>query len=266
MRLSRVRLRLAGVFVALLAAAPAGAIDIRTGAQEGAAPKFVAQMVEGKPRIGGLCIDIMRAVEHVEPELRFVGDQRWFPHVRLEAGIAHGQFDLVCGLIRTPERESMHGFIDTPLFEVDYLLTVRSNDTVQVQDWVDVRNLGEQGVVLTMHGYGGVLSYMQKIGGLRIDAGGRDSKVNLEKLLAGRGRFFVHRNPGIYGEVARSGLQDKVKVLPVVMYKESFYMMVARSMSGETREKLSRALLRLSGNGELAQIANRWREAGKPAE
>jgi polar amino acid transport system substrate-binding protein len=266
MTLAPLRRQLAGVFAALLATAPACALEVRTGAQEAAAPKFVAQTVNGKARIGGLCIDIMRALERTEPELKFVGDQHWFPHARLSSGMAHGQFDLLCALIRTPEREALYGFIDTPLFAVDYLLTVRANDDVRVRDWADVRNLGEYGVVLTMHGYDGILSHLKQVGGLHIDAGGRDTRVNLEKLLAGRGRFFVHRNPGIYGEVARSGLQNKVKILPLPMYKENFYMMVARSMPQDTREKINRALLAMTNSGELGSITRQWQDSAELAQ
>ena len=155
---------------------------------------------------------------------------------------------------------AVHDFIDTPLFPVEYLLTVRANDPVQVRDWADVRALGEQGVVLSLHGFAGILSHMRSVGGLRIDAGGRDTKVNLEKLLAGRGRFFIHRSPGVYGDIARSGLQDKVRVLPAVMYAEVFYLMVARSMPQDVKDKINHALARLAGNGELARITRLWSE------
>jgi hypothetical protein len=30
----------------------------------------------------GLCIDIMRAIEQIDPGLRFVGHQRWKPLIR----------------------------------------------------------------------------------------------------------------------------------------------------------------------------------------
>ena len=248
---------IAGLF---LAAAPVRAIDVRTAAQEGSSPKFVAIQVNGKPAVGGLCVDIMRAVERIEPDIRFVGDQEWMPLIRVESRLVHGQADAVCGIIRTPEREAVHDFIDTPLFPVEYLLTVRANDPVQVRDWADVRALGEQGVVLSLHGFAGILSHMRSVGGLRIDAGGRDTKVNLEKLLAGRGRFFIHRSPGVYGDIARSGLQDKVRVLPAVMYAEVFYLMVARSMPQDVKDKINHALARLAGNGELARITRLWSE------
>ncbi len=251
---------LCNAVVALLLAAPCHAVDIRTVAQEGAFPKFISIDVQGKPHIGGLCVDIMRAIERVDPDLRFVGDQQWIPLIRIEVGMNAGKIDAACGLIRTSERKAKFDFIDTPLFPVNYLLVVRATDDVQVKDWTDVRNLGENGVILTIHGFVGILSHLREVGGLRIDTGGRDTKVNLEKLLAGRGRFFIHRSPGVVGEIASSGLRDKVKILPTIMYSETFYMMVARSMAPQVRDKINKALQQLTASGELAKLSKKWDE------
>jgi ABC-type amino acid transport substrate-binding protein len=251
------------IAVAFAVAGPVGATDIRTVAQEGAFPKFVALEHAGKPPIGGLCVDIMRAIERIEPELHFVGDQQWVPLIRIEVGMTAGKIDAACGLIRTSERKAKFDFIDTPLFPVNYLLVVRAADDVQVKDWADVRKLGEHGVILTIHGFVGILSHLREVGGLRIDTGGRDTKVNLEKLLAGRGRFFVHRSPGVAAEVASSGLRDKVKILPTIMYSETFYMMVAKSMAPAVRDKMNRALTQLAASGELAKLSKKWDERGE---
>lgn len=246
--------------VTLFLAVPCGAIDIRTVAQEAGFPKFAAIEDQGKPQVGGLCVDIMRAIERVDPELRFVGDQQWVPLIRIEAGMIAGKLDAACGLIRTNERKAKFDFIETPLFPVNYYLVVRANDEVHVKDWSDVRQLGENGVILTIHGYVGILSHMRELGGLRIDAGGRDTKVNLEKLLAGRGRFFIHRSPGVFSEVASSGLRDRVKILPTIMYTENFHMMVARSMAPQVKDKINKALIQLTASGELTKLSKKWEE------
>ncbi len=246
--------------IALGLAAPCRAIDIRTVAQESGSPKFVTLDANGKRQIGGLCVDIMRAIERVDPDLRFVGDQQWVPLIRIEAGITAGKIDSACGLIRTAQRKEKFDFIDTPLFPVNYLLVVRAGDDVQVKDWSDVRSLGEHGVILTIHGFVGILSHLHELGGLRIDTGGRDTRVNLEKLVAGRGRFFIHRSPGVVGEIASSNLRDKVKILPTVMYSETFYMMVSKSMPPAVKDKINKALLQLTASGELAKLSKKWDE------
>lgn len=252
--------QLAAGALGLLLGAHALASDIRTVAQQGSAPKFIAIDVDGKAQVGGLCIEIMRAIERADPSLRFVGDQQWQPLMRAELGLAAGTLDAACGLIRTAEREAKYDFIDTPLFPASYLLVVRADDQVRVNDWQDVRNLGERGVILSIHGYAGILAHLRGVGGLRVDAGGRDAKVNLEKLLAGRGRFFIHRSPGIAGAIASAGLQDRVKVLPTIMYSENFCMMVSKTMAPQVKEKINQALVQLSASGELAKLSKKWDE------
>lgn len=244
----------------LLLAAPARALDLRTAAQEGAYPKFVALGPDAKSQIGGLCVDIMRAIERVEPDIKFVGDQMWQPLARVEAGVAHGQLDVACGLIKTKEREAKNSYVDAALFPVNYYLAVRVDDDVQVKDWDDIRKLGDQGVILSIQGFVGVLSHMNALGGLRIDVGGRNARVNLEKLIAGRGRFFIHRSPGIEAEILSAGVQSKVKLLPTVIYTERFYMMVARAMPAETKEKMRKAIVALSASGDMAKIVKKWEE------
>src|SRR4051812_7351279 len=101
-----------------LASIPAGATDVRTAAQEGSYPKFTALSADSKAHIGGLCIDIMRGIERVEPDLRFVGDQNWQPLMRIEAGVQGGQLDAACGLLKTPARLEKMDFIEAPLFPV----------------------------------------------------------------------------------------------------------------------------------------------------
>jgi len=77
-----------------------------------------------------------RAIERVEPDIRFVGDQKWQPFARLLASLTAGELDAVT------------------------------------------------------HGYG-IVSVLDGLGGLQIDAGARDANANLDKLVAGRGRFYI---------------------------------------------------------------------------
>lgn len=252
------RVRFAGaVFAASLAAAPLHAAEIRTAAQEATTPKFTPLYPDRKTPIGGLCVDIMRAIERIDPDLAFVGDQTWQPLVRVEAGVAHGQLDAACGFLRTREREAKFTYIDPPLYSMNYFLAVRADDTVQVGNWDDVRQLGDQGTVLVAHGFG-IIRQLEKMGGLKIDSGGRDAESNLAKLVAGRGRFFIHRSPGIQHEITRAGMQGKVRVLPAAMHTENFYMVVSKKLPVATCEKIRNAIIRLNANGEIARLLSQW--------
>lgn len=234
-------------------------IELRTAAQVSTAPKYIPHSHADGNAITGLCIDINRAIEQLDPTLRFVGDQNWQPTTRLEAEMSTGTLDVACGLSRNREREARFDYLEPPLFSVRYFLIVRAGDTVQVKNWEDVRALGEQGVVLMIHGFG-PMARLKEMGGLRLDAGATDARTNLMKLLAGRARFYYHRSPGLLGEIRQAGVEGKVSVLPTVMDLQQFYMVVGKSVSPAVRTRLSRAIARLESGGELKRLVDKWYE------
>lgn len=247
-----------GALLFCAAPQPAAAItEIRTAAQEATEPKFVVLPQGGKPVVGGLCIDIMRAIERVAPDLKFVGDQAWEPLVRVEAGVANGTLDCACGFLRNSQREARFNYIEPPLFPVNYHLVVRADDDLQVNSWDDVRRLGDQGTILVINGFG-MIKRLHDIGGLKIDSGAMDSKTNLEKLLAGRGRFYIHRSPGIVAEIAKAGMHGKVRILPTVIHSEKFHMVTSRSLAPATVERMRKAIAQLEKTGELKRLLEKW--------
>lgn len=243
-------------------AAPMPAVEVvqlRTAAQLASAPKFVQQGEGGGKQVRGLCVDINRAIERQDPGLQITGDQNSLPLTRIEAQMRSGDLDMACGLLRTSERESIYTYVDPGLFTVAYYLVARADDPVEISNWDDVRGLGEQGTILLIRGHGTV-SRLKEVGGLRIDAGAGDSKTNLQKLIAGRGRFYYHRVPGIATEIHRAALEGKVRVLPTAMDTQRFHMMVGRHVAPETLDRLKTALTQLAGSGELKRLFDRWFE------
>lgn len=250
--------RIAGIALAL-ASLPLCASDLRTAAQKASDPKFVAYYQDGNVVVGGLCVDIMRAIERAEPGITFVGTDSWLPFIRIETGLNTGQLDAACGFLRNREREARFVYLDPPLFSVNYFLVVRADDDVQINSWDDIRKLGDQGVILVNHGFG-MSTQLKGLGGLRVDSGGQDSKANLEKLLAGRGRFYIHRSPGVRADILKADLQDKVKILPTVMHTEAFFMVVSKKLAPATRERLRKAIVQTNANGDMATLFKKWDE------
>ena len=243
----------------LLVPAAWAATEIRTAAQLASEPKFLALGEDSRTAIGGICIDIMRAIESVDASLKFVGDQAWQPLARIEAGMANGDLDVSCGLLRTAAREARYTYIDTPLFPVSYHLIVRADDDVKINNWNDVRKLGDNGIILVINGFG-ILSKLEELPGLKIDSRAYTSKGNFDKLLAGRGRFYYHRSPGIHAEIRNAGIEGKVRILQPPMYKEKFYMAASKRLAPETIGRLSKALGLLEHNGQLAKLLKKWDE------
>lgn len=235
------------------AAMSAAATELRTAAQEDSEPKFVSQ--NGK--VSGLCVDIMRAIEKTDPSLKFVGEQNWVPLKRIEFMVQNRQLDVACGFIRNKEREANYQIVMPRLFPVQYKLVVRTNDTVSVQNWDDVRKLGPAGVILVNSGSGPV-KRLEEQGGLRIDSGARTSASNLQKLASGRGRFFYYRIPGLTRELTHSGLIEQLKVLPAVLESDDFYLMAGNHVAKDTVTRLDAAVKALESKGELSSLLAKW--------
>jgi ABC-type amino acid transport substrate-binding protein len=245
-------LLLAAVCAPLRAAEPA--ILLRTAAQEGTEPKFIAA---GKDRIEGLCIDIMRAVEQLDAGLRFVGDQRWKPLIRAYSELESGVEDVQCAVQRSPDREKRFNFIGPALYTIEYHFLARSNDNLVIQDWDDVRKLAPDGVVLINRGFaaGDILA---AIGGIDIDASATSQDLNLQKLIAGRGRLYFHRGPGLQKLLERTRTTGKVKILPQVMFSAKLYFATSKQLARATSERLAAALYQLEKKGELERLMRKW--------
>lgn len=228
---------------------------IRTAAQEASEPKFISITVDGKPAVGGICIDIMRAIEAIEPAIKFTGDQEWLPLARMQSN----QMDAICGLLYTKERALKYEYVDIPLFSVSYMLVVRADDEIQVSDWDDIRKLGSEGVILSMHNFA-INDYLKNLGGLQLDTTAVSSRSNLNKLLARRGRFYCHRSPGIVAEIRKAGLEGKVRILPKVMLKEQLYMVLSKNLGSEQIKRIKTAITQLDSQGILARLFEKYQE------
>ena len=255
LRLSQ-RLHAVLLLCCALLAAPAWAQPtvLRVVAQEGTEPKFIPA---GIGRVVGLCVDLFRAIEHVDPSLQFVGDQQWLPLLRAHSELATHQHDALCAVQRTDERARQYVFLDPPLFQFKYQLIARVDDAASIGNWDDVRRLGAAGVVLTNRGYT-TPEMLASIGGLQVDSSATSPAINLHKLVAGRGRFFLHRAPGMQGFIDRAGVAPRVKILPTVMATTDVYMAMGTHVDPAVRLRVRRAVEQLEKSGELARLLKKW--------
>jgi ABC-type amino acid transport substrate-binding protein len=232
----------------------APAVVLRVAAQEGTEPKFIPA---GKGRIVGFCVDLFRTIERIDPGLIFMGDQQWLPLLRAHYELANHQHDALCAVQRTEERARLYAYLDPPLFPLRYMLIARGNDNVVINDWADVRNLGKQNVVLVNRGYA-TAEVLEGVGGLQVDASATSPLINLQKLIAGRGRFFLHRGPGLNGFIERAGAAGKVKILPQVMFSTDVYMAMGTHVDPAVRLRVQRAVEQMERSGELARLVRKW--------
>ncbi|WP_343729912.1 ABC transporter substrate-binding protein [Duganella sp.] len=239
---------------AALLAVQGGAVELHTSAHINTEPKFAAG--PGK-KVVGLCVDLLRALERADPGMRFVGDQNWMPMMRAMTETRAGRQDVVCGLAHTAQRAVQFVYLQPVLWHIDYVLVARENDDVVVNSWEDVRKLGAQGVVLSDRGmYASHLVESQA--DVTFDSSAASSEHNLKKLLAGRGRFYLHRVQGLDSLLLESGVKPQVRVLPVIMGRVPLYFTVGQHVDTGMAQRMQQGLLTLQKNGELARIRRRW--------
>lgn len=236
--------------------ASGAAQELRTAAQENSVPKFVQQSAG----VAGFCVDVMRAVERDDPALKFVGDQTWLPPKRLTAMLAHDLLDVACGITQSAALEGKFHYLTPALFKVDYKLAARVDDPAPIRNWDDIRQLGNQGIVLGVTG----MSILQRVREqnhlIVISSDVTTLTTNLQMLVAGRGRFFFYRSPGLRQAIDDAGLSRQVKILPAVMDSAELYMVTANNLAPETANRLQRDLMRLKQTGELDRILARWQD------
>jgi ABC-type amino acid transport substrate-binding protein len=162
-------------------------------------------------------------------------------------------------LAYTQDRAKKAIFLNPPLFTTEYVLAARANDPVVVNNTDDLRKLGADGVVLGVHGML-ILERLAEQEGIRAEDGGTTPQANLDKLVNGRGRFFLYRSVGIKTIVHDAGLDAKVRILPAVIMRTELFMLASKHLPKEQANRLEKAIERLKQNGELDRIYAKWRD------
>lgn len=243
-----------GLLLCLGVSSQAASIVIRTSLQD-SIPKY---MQTADKEFKGICLDIMRAIEEVDPSIRFEYEKSLVPFARISRDLEVGSIDVFFGMVWNEEREELFSFIQPALYPTYNLLVVRADDPITTLASIDeVRALGRNGVILvdraTAH-----QAFLEEIGGLTIDSGGGNRRENLAKLMGQRGRFYYSTDIGLIGTIEEMELQDKVRFLPLVLVEDFQYAAFSQHASAETKERVSNALAVLQENGTLALIRARY--------
>jgi polar amino acid transport system substrate-binding protein len=231
---------------------------IKTASQEDASPRYTTEKTEdGHLIVNGLCIDILRAIERVAPDIKFSGDQIPLPLRRVQMSLETGDIDVYCGLNKSQEREKQFIFLEPPLYKVNYKVAVRADDDVQIRSLDDIRKLGENGRILVMNGSDSQFK-LQSFPGLKIDSDGADQATNLRKLIARRGRFFYRHEQGLRAEIIAQGLSDKIRILPNSLGEEFQYFLISKKAPPEIVNRIRAAIVKIKNTGELARIRAKY--------
>ncbi|SFN34608.1 ABC-type amino acid transport substrate-binding protein [Formivibrio citricus] len=255
-----VRKCLAGVLLVLgMLSVPGGAalaeplVEIKTISQEGFSAKFNPEN-EQRP---GIMIEVFRAIERIDPGVKFVGYEAKGATARVEEELQTGEIDVFFGLAKTPLRATRYLYVEPPLYITRSILAARADDPVQIMGWDDVRALGEKGIVLVVRGTSHA-QYLWTQGGLLIDDQAVTTPSNLRKLLAGRGRFFFGSDVNVAEEIETLKVATQVRILPVRFWETGIYAVFSKKASPAMVKRVGDAIRKLDRSGELKKIRARY--------
>lgn len=231
-------------------------IELNTAAQANSFPKYYKNPNTGKMQ--GLAIDIMHAIEQQNSHLKFKGYDRPMPWKRLQDYLQRGKIDIFFGMTKNAQREHIYQFIPTPLYDVNHIVAVRSDDNIKVTDYNDIARLGNQGIILTIAGSAIVNYLTAQNEQLIVDSSGLTISDTLERLVRHRGRFVYYHDLGLYGDIKRYNYQAQVKVLPTSFRHYSHYAAFSPSVPKTVVSEVTDALNSLQQNGKLQAIYERY--------
>jgi len=207
-------------------------ITLNTISQTGYVSKYNA----GDTERPGICIEIIREMGKIDPELKITGLEKQAATARIES------------MLDEPE-----------LYSSSQCLFIRSDDNIDIKTFDDVKKLGKDGSVLVIAG-SIQETYLKSVGGLVIDAGSTDTILNLNKLISGRGRFYYGSDFNTMEGISGQGLGSKVKALPVRFQPIGIYAAFPKNADAKIVKRVQVNLKKLNDLGILKALYKKYSE------
>lgn len=239
----------------ILVCLPAQAEDLtlRTVQQGGSLVKYDP---DGGPERPGICMEVIRAVQRLDPGLQFSGLDQQAPLKRVERLLADGLVDVFFCLLKSPERERQWRYAAVPLYTIRHVIVQRADDPRHLDTLPELAAASRDKRVLVMRG----TALARRL----LEAGVAITEVSSERealQMLGMGRADV-----IYGQdinlrrhiqEARQG--DKTKFGRTVFQEEPQYVALRADLPAVHEERLTQALRRLERDGTLRALAEKYR-------
>ena len=228
-------------------------LSLRTVQQASSIVKYDPDGSAHKP---GICMEVLRAVERVDPGLHFSGLDQHMPLRRVERLLAEGQLDVFFCLLRTPDRERQWRFVPVPLYGVRHVIVQRVDDLRAVDSLLDLATMSQIKPVLVARGT--ALARKLDTAGVNLAEVGSEREA-LQMLTLGRTDAVYGQDINLLRHIRDARLADKVKLGRTPFQEESQYLAVRADLPALIVERLTDALRRLERDGVLRQLAEKYR-------
>jgi ABC-type amino acid transport substrate-binding protein len=247
-------LRWLGLLSALLSlVAPAQELTLRTVQQANSTVKYDP---DGGPLKPGLCLEILRAVEKLDPGLRFAGLDQAVPLKRVERLLAEGLVDVFFCLLKSPEREKQWRYAAVPLYTIRHVVVQRADDPRSPDSLAELADWSRRKPVLVMRGT--ALARRPVAANVTVAEVGSEREA-LQMLTLGRADAIYGQDINLLRHVADSRLADKFRFGRTVFQEESQFLALRADLPAAHEERLTQALRKLEKDGTLRQLAEKYR-------
>lgn len=229
------------VAVILTGMETASAIDLKTISQD----SFPKYFLKEDGSVGGISVDILKAVHNIDPFFNFIGLENLAPASRILEDLKTGDIDFFCGLARTQKREALYNYPQTPLYSFRYILVARADDPISIDSEKSLAHTNH--VVLGLLGSKSIAE--AEANGVTTDTA-KNIELCLRKLLFGRGRFVKYHDMGMLSTAKKMGILHKIRVVyeyPKVNYH---YIPFSKRVPQEIVDRFDRALIKLHEAGD----------------
>ena len=234
-------------------AAPAQELTLRTVQQASSTVKYDP---DGPPHRPGLCMEILRAVEHQDPGLRFTGLDQQVPLKRVERLLADGLVDAFFCLLKSPEREKQWRYAAVPLYTIRHVVVQRADDPRSPDSLAELAAWSRRKPVLVMRGT--ALARRLVAAHVTVAEVGSEREA-LQMLSLGRADAIYGQDINLQRHVAESKLGDQLKIGRTIFLEEPQFLALRADLPAAYEERLTQALRKLEKDGTLRQLAEKYR-------
>lgn len=238
---------------------PGYPIELKTSFQTGSYPRFYIDERDGKQIMAGMCVDIMKAFEQKAPEISFSYHIRLTPFERIRRELENNTIQAAFGIARTPERENIYQYADTPIYPMKYVIFALADDKKarQIRTYGDMRDHG--GTMLGIRGTHVIKTFRKETEHLNIPVEVVPTmEQNLKKMLRRRGSFFIYNDIDATGTIKKMGWQDKFVRLPIVIRESHHWLGFSGEVPQEVVRRANAVLKDLEEGGELQKIYEKY--------
>jgi polar amino acid transport system substrate-binding protein len=226
---------------------------LRTAQQSGALVKYDP---DGGPNRPGICMEVMQAVQRMDPGLQFTGLDQHVPLKRVERLLADGLVDVFFCLLKSPEREKLWRYVSIPLYTIRHVIVQRTDDPRNLDTLPELAESSRRKPVLVMRGTALARRLLQA--GVAIAEVGSEREA-LQMLLMNRADVIYGQDINLLRHVSDARLATKMKFGRTVFQEEPQYLALRADLPAAYEERLTQALRRLERDGVLRALAEKYR-------